>query len=130
MQEILAGAARRLAVGARRTARRGARRGLWRLAPRRAEDEEAMAGAEHVIRCTAEKNGSACDASYMEGLAGPDTFFFENSGPDTQFRPSPDTGPDTSVFFCLKKLDTNETMRNSDCLTVIYVDMVIFDLQR
>ena len=52
-------------------------------------------------------NGSA----YLQTL---DTFFFENSGPDTQFRPSPDTGPDTSVFFCLKKLDTNETMRNSD----------------
>ena len=50
MQEILAGAARRLAVGARRTAERGARRGLRRLAPRR-EADEAMAGAEHVIRC-------------------------------------------------------------------------------
>ena len=100
MQEILAGAARRLAVGARRTARRGARRGLWRLAPRRAEDEEAMAGAEHVIRCTAEKNGSACDASYMEGLAGPDTFFvLKILGPIPSFGPARILGLTLLFFF-------------------------------
>jgi hypothetical protein len=46
MQQIFAGTARRLVVGARRASGRGVRWGRWRMAPRRETEEAMSCGAE------------------------------------------------------------------------------------